>query len=364
MFCNKCGKENADQTKFCVQCGARLNTTPQTSVNVQNTVNAEYTAGGELVSAGVKKAAAIVAALVLAAIACVSILKVQLGVATVSSKYELREANGTASVVETDSYIYYSGDAFYRLDKASNRVSKLSDKYIIPVTSTGSAVYAFDTDNNCYKISDKSSELKKVDGINSYGVPEQIFFDGKRHYTVSSNGAITRRINSDKYSGYTDMIYAGESGYTLYRAEKYKRHIYMLLLNSSGKKEFVRVSLKNGKKEQLTNREISSFSFSDNRIVCNASSGGFFAVDLDGGSEKDYSSVDSVKNASLICANGYAYYTDNGKWKKFSVNGSSAEEVGDSRYGLTEINGGFVQATGKKLMIIDYNGKETTSFSP
>lgn len=365
MFCNNCGKENKDGTKFCVQCGSMLRTVPEPQVTVQQTMSNAPQNGDEIVSEDVKKASMAALMIVLLAIAAVNILNVQLSTFSLSQKDELQKANAQSNIIETDNYIYYSGDAFYRLEKDSNRVTKLSSKYIIPKSAKGKNVYGFDSDGNFYKISEKKADLERVEGIEKYNGLQDIYFNGKRHYKVTSNGAVISSINSGKYSGYTSLICEGMNNWSVYKAKQYKNYIYMLLSEyNSEQRRLVRVSLRNGKKEYLTERKVSNFCFNGDKIVCHDTAGGFFTMNLNGKNSADYSEGGNVKSTSMICADGYVYYTDQNELHRFSVNGGSAETLGEAQYGLTEIDGGFAQEKGKSLVLVNYYGKENTIFSP
>lgn len=367
MFCNQCGKDNRDGTKFCVQCGAPLRTSQADADNVtkipNNTTISTGTGSNVVMTAGLKAILTIVLVIVLLTIAAVNILKVQTGVINIPIKNELWQANRLSNICETNSYIYFGSYALYRMDKKSNTVTKVSNKSIYPSVATNSGIFGFDDNRNCYKASDKSGDVEKIEGIKC-GSADNIFISGRYNYIVSSNGTITKKLNSDKYNGYSIVLYNGDDEENLMHAKMYKGYIYMILSDSSlysdSDRRFIRVSLNTGKEEELTDNPISEFSFTENQIVCNDTSGGFFIMNLSGGGEQEYTEIKNVTYASFMCANGYVYYVDYNKLYRFSISGGEAEELGTSHY-LTEINGGFASASGDKLTLIDYDGNEIST---
>lgn len=326
--------------------------------------NAEISAN-YFMTAGVKNLLIIILTVVLLIIAAVNILSVQMGVLKISVKNELQQANRLSYICETNSYIYFESDALYRMDKTSNAVTKVSNKSISPFAATNSGIYGFDDSGYCYKASDKSGDVERIEGIKC-AADEDIFISGRYNYVVSSNGTVAKKLNSDKYGGYSVILYNGHNGETLIKAEMYKNYIYMILSGSPlySDRRFIRVSLNTGKEEKLTDNPILGFSFAENRIVCNDTSGGFFVMNLGGGNEQEYTEIKNVNNKSFICANGYVYYADYTKLYRFSINGGEAEELGKSTYGLAEINGGFARSSGDGLTLIDYDGNEIFTAEP
>lgn len=365
MFCNQCGKDNRDGTKFCMHCGAPMRTSQSNTDNVIKTPNRAEVSANQFMTAGVKSLLTIILTVVLLIIAAVNIIKVQFGVLNIPVKNELQQANRLSDICETNSYIYFASDALYRMDKTSNTITKVSNKSIYPYVATSNGIYGFDDSGNCYMASDKSGDVEKVDGIKR-GLADNIFISGRYNYVVSINGTITKKLNSDKYGGYSVILYNGDSGETLIKAKMYKDYIYMILSGSSSysDRRFIRVSLKTGKEEELTDNSIAGFSFAENQIVCNDTSGDFFVMNLGGGNEQEYTEIKSVNNASFICANGYVYYVDYSKLYRFGISGGDAEELGKSTYGLTEINGGFAKTSGDELTLIDYDGNEIFTAEP
>lgn len=362
MFCNKCGKENKNGTNFCIQCGAPLRAS---RVDINNPIKPQVSA--EIVTAaekntGVKGLLTIVLVLIFFIIAAVNILKVQFGVLNVPVRDELQQANKLSDICETNSCIYFASDALYRMDKASNTITKVSNKPILPAVATNNGIYGFDDNGNCYKASDKSRDVEKVEDIRC-NMDDNIFISGRYNYVVASNGTITKKLNSAKYGGYSVVLYNGDSGENLIKAKMYKGYIYMILSDSSYlDKRFIRVALNTGKEEKLTDNSISEFSFAGNQIVCNNISGGLFAMSLGGNGEREYPEIKNID--SFICANGYVYYLNYNKLYRFSISSGEVEELGTPYYGLTEVNGGFAKSSGSKLILIDYDGNEIATVEP
>ena len=374
MFCNQCGKENKDGTKFCIQCGTPLKPiTPAAGVVTaeakQSVTTAEISDKSMIKTR--KNILVVFLAFILVLIAVINMITVQTRIQNISVINELQQANRLSSLCETNSYIYYIGDALYRMDKSSRTVSKVTDKMIYPIAATSNAVYGFDSSGNCYKTADKSSTVERVEGILSpYGYTNNMFITGKYHYIVSSNGTISRRLNSKKYNQYSVTLYTCNGEKNLIQAKLYKNYIYMILAESMNysDRELIRVSLKTGRAEQLTDKSISGFSFDKNHIVFNDIDGNFFVMKLNGKNEQEYTKITVSKNIPFICANEYVYYnkTYNNSYKlcRFNINGGTEEILGNGHDGLTEISGGFAAAYRNELQLIDYDGNEIANARP
>ena len=370
MFCNQCGKENRNETKFCIQCGSPLQTGQQDHCDIVKNTDKIQSAeavskGGRFVNTRTHGFLIVILLVILLLITTVNIFKVQFRVLNISVRNELQQANKLSDICETNSCIYFAADSLYRMDKKSNTITKISNKLIFPSVAANNCIYGFDYNGICYTVSDKSGEPEKVEGIRC-GTADNIFISGRYNYVVSSNGTITKKLNSDKYSGYSVVLYNGDSGEALITAKMYKDHIYMILSGSSSysDRRFIRVSLNTGKEEELTDDPIVGFSFAENQIVCNDTSGEFFIMNLDGGGESEYTEIEGVTSSSFICANGYVYYAYDNKLYRFSISGGEAEELEEAVYGLTEINGGFASSSGDELTLIDYDGNEIAAVEP
>ena len=167
---------------------------------------------------------------------------------------------------------------------------------------------------------------------------------------------------AEKYKDYSLVLRSGDNEDRLSGLKLYKGYLYMSLLESnenSGK--FIRVSLKTGKEERLSDKAISTFSFTDDQIVCQDIPGNIFIMNLNGSNEQEYTEIDQYESNLITCANGYIYYDDyyDDELYKISLNGGEPELLGDDDlYELSEVEGGFAAISDDGLTLLDYDCNE------
>ena len=366
MFCNNCGKENADGIKFCVNCGTPLN---QTAAPKAPSKNTSMTSIGAILTPGRKKGIVAIFALVMVIIAAVNIISVYRGIFDVTVRDEEQEANCIDvfnSIYETNGYMYYtcygSGTrGLYRVNKSNKDVKKLTNKNLHILVAASNYIICADNAENCwYKVTDKTGELDILGDF--YG--NSSIIRGKYNYTVFGDGQIRKSLNCND-SNFTSLdLSTSHSGQHSDGVKAYKNYIYMILYdNSSEDRELVRVSMKNGKEESLGSG-IDEFTFSGNYIIYQTSDNIFGKMNLDGSNQSEYIDIEPTP-ASFFCTNGYVYYMDGWDLCRFDVESGTKEELnGDVPSRITGVSGGLAYLDENELHLLDYSGNEIDVLRP
>lgn len=363
MFCNNCGKKNADGVKFCVNCGAPLNQPASPAdAPVKNYIG-KFSIG-TLLTPGRKKGIIALFSIIVVLIAAINIISVYRGILNVSIRDEEQEANRMNPIYETNGYIYYTyyDGGLYRVNKTNNELKKLTNKNVNIIATASNYIICADgsTGNHWYKVTDKSGEL---DEIGNYFISSPII-RGKYNYSVSGNGLVSKSLNCGNYGYASFELNKPHSSQYSFGVKAYRNYIYMVLCdNFSQEKELVRVSMKNGKEETL-GRDIEEFTFSGDYIIFQTSDNVFGKMDLDGDNSSEYLDIDPT-TTTFFCNNGYVYYTDGWVLCRFDVESGVKEELdGNANSRLTGINGGLAYLDADEFHLLDYSGNEIAILRP
>lgn len=354
MFCNQCGTENAADTKFCVNCGSSLGTNEAENTKPQIKLNSSK-----------KKWLVPLAVVILVAIALINIVKVELGAVNVKSTNEVLIANNSAPIVETNAYIYCADyDGLYRVDKKTRKADRLDKSHYLPRAATSNTVYLEEDGYELHKISDRDDDVEELFEFGGYG--DGYYFSGKYNYCYDAEGRLFKSFNNDDYENV--VIFEGfyETDEYVYVARYYKDHVYMLLtkdgFNNDNISRLVRISLKSGRMQELTDEEVVMFAFYDDKIMCALYDGSFMTMELNGKKQELYENIeaDDAHEQTLFCYDGYAYYGDyDGIWRfKLNDYDAEAECIIEDHSFVCPIKSGLACIDMEDIVIFDFSGHE------
>ena len=351
MFCNKCGKENRDGSKFCICCGNQM----QDAV-----INVAANRNPIIFNKGLKALIVIAVILAMILIFGMKIFKTNMDIHNIYVG-ENQSTSDSENLCETGEYIYFDAvDGIYRADKMTqntHNISDIEDMYLI--SATENSVYCIDGKKNCYEIKDSSSKPEKLFSVSSKNHNDYIFLRGKYNYILEYNGRLSKSLNSDKYTAYSIELNEPSDNLYVKRAMMYKDYLYIIMIDkSSGKNhvELIRISLIDGKKEVISNEYINNFIIADDKIVCNIESGDFVSLGLDGSNPYKYANIQTDDLYFFYC-DGKVYYYDKGMLCKFDINSCINEVISvnmPSR--LVETSMGLVDIDNKEIVLYDFNG--------
>lgn len=370
MYCNNCGKDNSEGTKFCTMCGTPLVTEPQ---NEQPVVNSAYDYSGDNtmeysvgdtaqkniygLSRGLKSLILMGVVAFMILIAVIQILLVNSSVTSIKKENEeIFSVQSGSSPVDTDRYIYFTYiNELYRGDKKTGDVEKISKKETRFLSTSGSKVYVQQSNGKVYEISDKKDELKNILKLGS-----DVFVDGKYFYNVDVDGTIRKGICSDKNRN-TYKIYNSRADYANFK-KLYKGYMYMIEENyKKGEYEFVRVSLSNGKKEILSDEAVENYWITGDKIIYVQDSE-YMQMNLNGKKTEEID-IDKDDFGITYVYDGFAYGydRDKGEYCKVDLKDYSSEEIDID--GITYIvSDGILYSYGDTLTYYDFNGEEIQKF--
>lgn len=364
MYCNQCGKDNKEGAKFCIQCGASLSLT-NSSTNAVNIAPQEFGDKKTKLSAGTKTLIAVCATFVLILISGINILSVNMGIVNVSVKDEMQTANMSSMILETDQFIYYISDGLYRADKTTQDAQRISNKNLRLISTSSNAAYCMDENNSLFIVKDNAPEIEKEIDLSDDTV-DYIFVNGKYNYYLSYAGVLTKKLNSEKYRDYSADLYTAPEGKTVMGAKLYKDYIYIILTESGSYQRdntFIRVSVKNGKSQELSDEPITNFYFWGDTIICCNIDGEIQKMNLSGNNVEEI--VDTGKtNPSFFIYDRYVYYVENGGLQRFNIDDKTHSEIECENLYMTGLPSGMAYLYRNELILYDYDGNKIAEMKP
>lgn len=373
MFCNQCGKDNRPGTRFCVQCGAPLQTADGKTSGygrrgscVGGITNGEGVIRGRGMVSNIlknglsrrKKTSILICLfLILVLISGYHIVRVWISASDIDVANEYQMANIEDDLYETNSYIYFiNRSGLYRVDKESKKTDKITNKSASIAAGSADSVYFSDANNVLYEISDGQSEPERILSLSS--MADKLFFKGKYQYYLYTDGSITKQLNSEKFTA-SVMLYQSESDDDqVLKSAQYDGYLYMCIHNDSHDSyRFIRVSLSTGKEEILSEEDIRYFAFSEKNIVCLTDNGEVIRMDYDGGNTQEYTQIDAGDTNRLFCSGDYVYYVESGDLYRFNIDGGTSTELDVSYTGLSGMINCLAHVTSDGLDVYNYNGK-------
>ncbi len=369
MFCNQCGKDNKEGTKFCTQCGNPLNVAPQNTSNQ----NATSTYKNDNVFSKISSKKPLIMFLtvaILVLIAAINIIRPYTRLENIKVYNDEQIASSNRNIYETKSCIYYVNDGLIRVDKMTQTAKKVSNKDVNIFSATDDGVYCVNYENHAvYKMMDKSSELKRATEIQDwYG--DNFYLNGRYNYTLEYDGTLTRRLNSEKYAGIFVVLNEGSSDYSVSTAKMYKDYLYVTMsddsLESNSGYRFSRISLNTGKEEKLLDDEVISFEITGNSIVYNVANDGMYVMNLDGGNQRELVELDGGEYySSFFCYDNYIFFNKSyNDLCRYNIDGSGETELDVKSTYLKGINNQLAYVSDKTLYLLDYDGNVTAEIKP
>ncbi len=359
MFCNKCGKENADGTKITIRCGAPL----PAAETVQSPAEAKPKSAAKAI---VMLAAAVTAA----AVAAVNIVGVYTKIETVKLRQDIVVSSAGTQVMETDKYIYYTGNSgLYSVEKSSGEVEKISQGGADLKAAENKCVY-FTDNGKTYKVTDTSGKKERVKFIPSENGNGYVFFDGKFSYTLTEKGRLTAKLNYEGASAAT-VLNKKLSGMTISSPKLYRGELYMKTSSRKGD-GVIKMSLGNGKVTELVDEAVSQFSFLGDKLVYIAD-GFLCTASLSGKNHEELASVADSDYTTLRCGNGYIYYGYSSVGGFFGEESyiiyrydedGGAEELECDRSYLYMLGDSMAAREGESLLIYDEDGIFVEEYAP
>ncbi len=382
MYCNNCGNDNNDGTKFCTQCGTPLTVEPQYS---QQSVNSGYgytdgsTAGYEGayntgydsgytdekktlggLSNGLKSLILMGVVAVMVLISVVQIFKTNASIVNVRKGNEELSANYSYGQRNTNNFLYfYNNEGYlYRRDKKSGETERISKKELLLLSASGNKVYVIQRNGKICEVTDKKGEIKELTKIDidfDSSSLTDMKFDGKYYYAVEDDGTIKKGICSEKYDD-TYKVYDGKADYVS-NVKMYKGYMYMIESES----EFVRVSLSNGKKTVLSDEQIQSYWITGDMIVYNED-GEYKKMKLNGKGAGELD-IDPDEFYIYHVYDGYAYgkRMDDNEYCKISLKDNKEIELDIE--GMDDIvSDGIIYESGYTITYYDLNGEKIQEF--
>jgi len=389
MYCNNCGKDNSDGTKFCTQCGTPLTVEPQysqgptnsgygysdgTAADYSGAYNTGYESGytaekesfGGL-SKGLKSLILMGVVAVMVLISVVQIFKANASIVNVRKGNEELSTNYSYGQRNTNKFLYfYNNEGYlYRGDKKSGETERISKKELLFLSASGNKVYVIQRNGKICEVTDKKGELKELTKIDidfDSSSLTYMKFDGKYYYAVEDDGTIKKGICSEKYDD-TYKVYDGKADYVT-DVKMYKGYMYMIESNEKKGEyeyEFVRVSLSNGKKTVLSDEQIQGYWITGDMIVYNED-GEYKKMKLNGKGAGEFD-IDPDEFSIYHVYDGYAYgrRIDDNEYCKISLKDNKDVEL--EIEGMDYIvSDGIIYESGDTITYYNLNGEEIQEF--
>lgn len=373
MFCNQCGTENGDDVKFCNQCGNPLSEKWQDSNN-----DTLHVGKATVPKSGTnKRLIKGITAVVLAGVAAFHIVIPYLSVKNIKNyddeqitAYSLGTRN-LRNIYETKSCIYYLDNGLIRVDKLTRKAKKVSGKIDGMLCATSNGIYCADYNNyEVYKITDKASKLEKATEMADEVAPawgEMLYINGKYNYQLERDGQLTRRLNSEKYSGISVVIHEGSEDSGVLSAGMYKDYLYVIMSDNdsdtSGERWLERISLDTGRTEELTDEGVGTFEITEDNIVYYVKGEGLYVMDLDG-NNKEALELECSDYYSFSCCDGKIFYEENGNVCSYDIKSGEKNKTKLENITVQSVNNQLAYSSGKTLYLLDHNGNVNTKIKP
>ena len=249
--------------------------------------------------------------------------------------------------------------------KHTQDAQRISNKNLRLISTSSNAVYCLDENNSLFIVKDNAPEIEKEIDLSDDAV-DYIFVNGKYNYYLSYSGVLTKKLNSEKYRDYFADLYTAPEGKTVMGAKLYKDYIYIILTESGSYQRdntFIRVAVKNGKSQELSDEPITNFYFWGDTIICCNIDGEIKKMNLSGNNVEEI--VDTGKtNPSFFIYDRYVYYVENGDLQRFNIDDKTHSEIDCENLYMTGLPSGMAYLYRNELILYDYDGNKIAEIKP